>query len=119
MTHATINPFDDDHLREECAIFGIYGTSEANINTALGLHALQHRGQEAAGIVTFDGQHFHAHRGIGHVGENFDAGSAEMQALHGHVAIGHNRYSTSGKTNASWKFSRFRQNLLWWICFGS
>ena len=50
-------------------------------STALGLHALQHRGQEAAGIVTFDGRHFHAHRGLGHVGENFDAGSAEMQAL--------------------------------------
>ena len=111
MTHATINPFDDDHLREECAIFGIYGTSEANINTALGLHALQHRGQEAAGIVTFDGQHFHAHRGIGHVGENFDAGSAEMQALHGHVAIGHNRYSTSGKTNAFMEIQPFSSEL--------
>ena len=111
MTHATINPFDDDHLREECAIFGIYGTSEANINTALGLHALQHRGQEAAGIVTFDGQHFHAHRGIGHVGENFDAGSAEMQALHGHVAIGHNRYSTSGKTDAFMEIQPFSSEL--------
>ena len=58
MTRTTTNPFDDDHLHEECAIFGIYGTSEANINTALGLHALQHRGQEAAGIVSFDGQSF-------------------------------------------------------------
>ena len=58
MTHTTINPFDDDHLRGECAIFGIYGTSETNINTALGLRALQDRGQEAAGIVTFDGQDF-------------------------------------------------------------
>ena len=51
MTQITTSPFDDDHLHEECAIFGIYGTNEANINTALGLHALQHRGQEAAGIV--------------------------------------------------------------------
>ena len=111
MVDTTTNPFDDDHLREECAIFGIYGTNEANVNTALGLHALQHRGQEAAGIVTFDGQYFHAHRGLGHVGENFDAGSAEMQALHGHVAIGHNRYSTSGKTNALMEIQPFSSEL--------
>ena len=89
---------DDDHLNEECAVFGVFRGVDAGALTALGLHALQHRGQEAAGIVSFDGRHFHAHRGLGHVGENFDAGSAEMQALHGHVAIGHNRYSTSGKT---------------------
>ena len=111
MADTTTNPFDDDHLHEECAIFGIYGTNEANVNTALGLHALQHRGQEAAGIVTFDGRHFHAHRGLGHVGENFDAGSAEMQALHGHVAIGHNRYSTSGKTNALMEIQPFSSEL--------
>ena len=111
MVDTTTNPFDDDHLHEECAIFGIYGPHEANVNTALGLHALQHRGQEAAGIVTFDGQHFHAHRGLGHVGENFDAGSAEMQALHGHVAIGHNRYSTSGKTNALMEIQPFSSEL--------
>ena len=111
MADTTTNPFDDDHLHEECAIFGIYGTDEANVNTALGLHALQHRGQEAAGIVTFDGRHFHAHRGLGHVGENFDAGSAEMQALHGHVAIGHNRYSTSGKTNALMEIQPFSSEL--------
>ena len=111
MANTTTNPFDDDHLHEECAIFGIYGTNEANVNTALGLHALQHRGQEAAGIVTFDGRHFHAHRGLGHVGENFDAGSAEMQALHGHVAIGHNRYSTSGKTNALMEIQPFSSEL--------
>ena len=111
MADTITNPFDDDHLHEECAIFGIYGTNEANVNTALGLHALQHRGQEAAGIVTFDGRHFHAHRGLGHVGENFDAGSAEMQALHGHVAIGHNRYSTSGKTNALMEIQPFSSEL--------
>ena len=111
MADTTTNPLDDDHLHEECAIFGIYGTNEANVNTALGLHALQHRGQEAAGIVTFDGRHFHAHRGLGHVGENFDAGSAEMQALHGHVAIGHNRYSTSGKTNALMEIQPFSSEL--------
>ena len=67
MTRTKTNPFDDDHMHEECAIY-IYGTNEANINTALGLHALQHRGQEAAGIVTFTGGIF-IHRGLGHVGE--------------------------------------------------
>ena len=56
---------DLDKFHEECALFGIYGTSDAAAHTALGLHALQHRGQEAAGIVTFDGQHFHAHRAAG------------------------------------------------------
>ena len=111
MTLTTTHPFDDDHLHEECAVFGIYGTNEASINTALGLHALQHRGQEAAGIVSFDGRHFHAHRGLGHVGENFDAGSVQMQALHGHIAIGHNRYSTSGKTNTLMEIQPFSSEL--------
>jgi amidophosphoribosyltransferase len=111
MTLTTTHPFDDDHLHEECAVFGIYGTNEASINTALGLHALQHRGQEAAGIVSFDGRHFHAHRGLGHVDENFDAESAQMQGLHGHVAIGHNRYSTSGKTNALMEIQPFSSEL--------
>ena len=96
MTGVSTNPFDDDHFHEECAIFGIYGTPESSVHTALGLHALQHRGQEASGIVSFDGKDFHAHRGVGHVGENFDANSAPMQALKGHIAIGHNRYSTTG-----------------------
>lgn len=96
MTSVSTNPFDDDHFHEECAIFGIYGTPESSVHTALGLHALQHRGQEASGIVSFDGKNFHAHRGVGHVGENFDANSAPMQALKGHIAIGHNRYSTTG-----------------------
>lgn len=111
MTLLSTNPFDDDHFHEECAVFGIYGTDEANINTALGLHALQHRGQEACGIVSFDGLHFHAHRGLGHVGENFDAASAEMQALHGHIAIGHNRYSTSGQTNSLLEIQPFSSEL--------
>ncbi|WP_438996046.1 amidophosphoribosyltransferase [Candidatus Puniceispirillum sp.] len=96
MTGVSTNPFDDDHFHEECAIFGIYGTPESSVHTALGLHALQHRGQEASGIVSFDGKDFHAHRGVGHVGENFDASSAPMQALKGHISIGHNRYSTTG-----------------------
>ena len=111
-----IHPFaapddDDDKLQEECALFGIYGSDEANVLTALGLHALQHRGQEACGIVTFDGRHFHAHRGLGHVGENFNANSEHMDALVGHVGIGHNRYSTSGRTNAILEIQPFSSRL--------
>ena len=64
-----------DHLNEECAVFGVFGGVDAGALTALGLHALQHRGQEATGIVTFDGEQFHAHRGNGHVSENFGAHS--------------------------------------------
>ena len=90
MSLVTTHPFDDDHLQEECAVFGVFGTDEASTNTALGLHALQHRGQEAAGIVSFDGKTFFAHRGLGHVGENFGAGSSHIANLVGHVAIGHN-----------------------------
>ena len=93
----TTNPFDDDHLHEECGIFAIWGADEAASFVALGLHALQHRGQEAAGIVSFDGQHYHAHRAMGHVAGNFDSDSIIRQ-LAGRVAIGHNRYSTTGDT---------------------
>ena len=111
MSLVTTHPFDDDHLQEECAIFGIFGTNEASINTALGLHALQHRGQEAAGIVSFDGKTFFAHRGLGHVGENFGAGSSHIANLVGHVAIGHNRYSTSGNSNALLEIQPFSSEL--------
>lgn len=86
-----------DRFKDECAVFGIYGTDEAAVLTALGLHALQHRGQEATGIVSMDGDGFHAHRGLGHVGENFDANAGHLDRLKGHAAIGHNRYSTTGK----------------------
>ena len=68
----TTNPFDDDKLHEECGIFGIWGADHAANFVALGLHALQHRGQEAAGITSFDTQHFHSHRAMGHVAGNFD-----------------------------------------------
>lgn len=82
---------------EECGIFGIYNQPDAAAYTALGLHALQHRGQEAAGIVTFDGEHFHSHRVLGLVGDNF--GTEEvMKELVGSNAIGHVRYSTTGET---------------------
>src|SRR3546814_3280456 len=92
----TTNPFDDDHLHEECAVFGIYGHAEAAAHTALGLHALQHRGQEAAGIVAYDGTQFRAHRDLGLVGDIF-AKERVIEQLQGHSAIGHTRYSTSGE----------------------
>ncbi|HET9149592.1 MAG TPA: amidophosphoribosyltransferase [Alphaproteobacteria bacterium] len=93
----TTNPFDDDHLHEECAIFGVYDHEDAAALTALGLHALQHRGQEASGIVTYDGRHFHTQRGLGHVADTF-SNEATMRKLPGRSAIGHNRYSTTGET---------------------
>ena len=93
----TTSPFDDDRLHEECGIFGIFGQADAVAHTALGLHALQHRGQESAGIVTFDGEHFHHHRALGLVGDIF--GSKDVvERLPGSIAIGHNRYSTTGST---------------------
>ena len=93
----TTNPYDDDKLREECGIFGIWGVDEASSFVALGLHALQHRGQEAAGIVSFDGLNYHAHRAMGHVAGNFDRDDI-IRKLSGRVAIGHVRYSTTGET---------------------
>src|SRR5882672_4670201 len=91
------NPLDDDHLKEECGVFGVRGVDEAAPHTVLGLHALQHRGQEATGIVAFDGQHFHAHRDLGEVADSF-ASEAVMSRLRGHAAVGHVRYSTTGDT---------------------
>jgi amidophosphoribosyltransferase len=88
---------DDDKPREECGVFGIFNNADAAKHTALGLHALQHRGQEAAGIVSFDAQQFNAYRDAGHVGDIF-AKPAIMDRLKGYCAIGHNRYSTSGDT---------------------
>ena len=86
-----------DTLHEECGVFGVWGVSDAAAVTALGLHALQHRGQEATGIVAYDGTRFHIHRGLGLVGDNF--GQAKVIAsLPGHNAIGHNRYATTGDT---------------------
>jgi amidophosphoribosyltransferase len=92
----TTDPYDDDHLREECGVFGIFGHPESAALVALGLHALQHRGQEAAGIVAYDGEQFHAHRGMGHVGENFSSKDV-IGRLGGHSAIGHVRYATTGE----------------------
>jgi amidophosphoribosyltransferase len=88
---------DDDKPHEECGVFGIWGATDAAALTALGLHALQHRGQEATGIVSYDGQRFHSHRGLGLVGDNF--GDAKVIAgLPGPYAVGHNRYATTGDT---------------------
>ena len=86
---------DDDKPREECGIVGVFNHPEASLLTALGLHALQHRGQEACGITTYDGEKFHNERHMGLVGENF--GGDLTTRLPGSSAIGHNRYSTQGK----------------------
>ncbi len=96
-THRKAAPWDDDKLREECGVFGIYGHEDAAAHTALGLHALQHRGQESAGIVAYDGEQFHSHRALGLVGDNFNDMDT-MARLKGSVAMGHVRYSTSGGT---------------------
>ena len=93
---ADIRP-EAGELREKCGVFGIHGHPDAAAHTALGLHALQHRGQEAAGIVTFDGKQFHAHRDLGLVGDIF-ASNQVMNRLVGPAAIGHVRYSTAGET---------------------
>ena len=88
---------DADRLREECGIFGIFGHPDAAAITALGLHALQHRGQEAAGIVAFDGMRFNSERRLGLVSEHFSKAST-IDRLPGASAIGHVRYSTTGET---------------------
>jgi len=86
---------DDDALRLECGVFGVFDVEEAAALTALGLHALQHRGQEACGIAAFDGQKFTTERHMGQVGDAFGGGSL-AQRLPGRCAIGHTRYSTAG-----------------------
>src|SRR5271169_3244304 len=92
----TTDPFDADHLHEECGVFAVYVHPEAAALVALGLHALQHRGHEAAGIVAYDGEQFSAHRGMGQVSDSFS--SKEVIArLPGPAAIGHVRYATTGE----------------------
>jgi len=88
---------NEDKIREECGVFGIFGLANAASLTALGLHALQHRGQEACGIATSDGEKFHTERHLGLVGDNF-TGADPSERLPGHISIGHNRYSTAGQT---------------------
>src|SRR6476620_11470597 len=96
MADAEFDP-NADRLREECGVFGIFGHPDAAAITALGLHALQHRGQEAAGIVSFDGKRFHSERRLGLVGDAFARREA-IDRLPGSSAIGHVRYSTTGET---------------------
>jgi len=84
-----------DRLKEECGVFGIFDNKDAATLTALGLHALQHRGQEACGIITLDEKKFYAERRLGLVGDNFTKGKV-LEKLPGNLAIGHNRYSTAG-----------------------
>ena len=88
-------PVLDDRLKEECGIFGIYNHKDAAALTALGLHALQHRGQEACGINSFDGKNFYSVKRRGLVGDNFTSKKI-IDQLPGSCAIGHNRYSTTG-----------------------
>ncbi|MFC4668599.1 amidophosphoribosyltransferase [Seohaeicola nanhaiensis] len=95
------HPFDDDKLKEECGIFGIVGVSDAANFVALGLHALQHRGQEAGGIVVHHPEHgFNSARRFGYVRDNFTSQSV-METLPGPIAIGHVRYSTAGSKGST------------------
>jgi amidophosphoribosyltransferase len=117
MTHSlpdlTTDPFDGDHLKEECGVFGVFGSPDAARLTTLGLHALQHRGQEAAGIVTRDGERFNSHKGMGHVAANFSS-EAVINGLAGDSAIGHVRYSTTARPSCatSSPFRRIRKRRL-------
>lgn len=86
----------DDRIKENCGLFGVYGHKEAAKLTFLGLYALQHRGEESAGIATFDGNSVYSHKGMGWVCDVFD--EEKVGKLKGHVAIGHVRYSTTGST---------------------
>ncbi len=90
--------FNSDKLREECGVFGISNHIDASALVALGLHALQHRGQEGCGIVSFDGKNYHSEKRQGLVGDHF-TNSEIIKKLPGEFAIGHNRYSTTGETS--------------------
>ena len=94
MTHPQKIAFADDHFHDECGVFGVFGHSEAANLAYLGLYALQHRGQESAGIVSSDGKELHLHRAMGEVEEIFQP--SVLAKLPGDLAIGHTRYSTAG-----------------------
>ena len=93
-----LKKFNSDKLKEECGIFGISNHEDASALVALGLHALQHRGQEGCGIVSFDGKNYHSEKRQGLVGDHF-TDSETLKKLPGNFAIGHNRYSTTGETS--------------------
>ncbi|OFW89226.1 MAG: amidophosphoribosyltransferase [Alphaproteobacteria bacterium RIFCSPHIGHO2_12_FULL_45_9] len=97
MNEITQNPFtyEDDKFHDECGVFGVFNHEEAATLVALGLHALQHRGQEATGIVSVDGKQYFAHRGLGLVDDIFND-AATIANLKGNAAVGHNRYATTG-----------------------
>lgn len=102
-----------DKLNEECGVFGIYNHQEASQLTYLGLHALQHRGQESAGICASDGEKWYKHRGMGLVSEAF--GKGDLEKFKGHIAIGHTRYTTAGSSkieNAQPLFFRYAQGSM-------
>ncbi|MDE3110658.1 MAG: amidophosphoribosyltransferase, partial [Acidobacteriota bacterium] len=91
-----VHILEDDHFHDHCGVFGVFGHPEAAKLTYLGLYALQHRGQESAGIASTDGGDLHLHRSLGHVQEIFTPQALEN--LKGSAAIGHTRYSTAGDT---------------------
>ena len=101
-------------MKEYCGIFGIFGHPEASELTTLGLHALQHRGEESSGIASGDGDRLHIHTGMGHVADVF--GGLDISSnLPGHLAIGHNRYSTTGSdtlSNSQPFIAQFRQGSI-------
>ncbi len=86
-----------DKIRDKCGVFGVFGHKDAATLTALGLHALQHRGQEGAGIVSYDGKNFNTQLSLGLVSDHFTKNSV-IEKLPGSAALGHVRYSTTGKT---------------------
>ena len=90
--------FNSDKLRDECGVFGITNHDDASALVALGLHALQHRGQEGCGIVSFDGKNYHSEKRQGLVGDHF-TNTEVLKKLPGNSAVGHNRYSTTGETS--------------------
>ena len=87
----------DDKFREECGVFGIYNHADAARIAYLGLYALQHRGQESAGIISSDRQQLYSEKGMGHVAEIFT--ESRLENLKGDAAIGHTRYSTAGDSS--------------------
>lgn len=110
---ASVPPADGDRLHEECGVFGIWGAENAARLTYAGLYSLQHRGQESAGIVATDGIEFRDHRGVGLVSDVFAGGA--LDRLVGRIAIGHNRYSTTGGSqlqNAQPLVANFREGKL-------
>ena len=93
---STLHILEDDHFHDHCGVFGVFGHPEASKLTYLGLYALQHRGQESAGIASSNGLDIHVHKSLGHVQEIFTPDV--LKQLPGDVAIGHTRYSTAGDT---------------------